>query len=283
MCQPTPTFGQLAAHGVIQYHPFWWTFKEVAHLYGEIFKDETYEVLQKWPWSFGWCHEFVQGGPQKLLRNGLIISVTTPINCLKKWLPGVTPWRWALSALGEALSARSPATSRSPSRGDGLRTLSTASRRSGASSSRCRFLSQEVCLLAMWGTESLSGVPVFCGVLFYAFFFLVGAIRFIIRGLLEWLYNTVSDYVVLFVFLKVFYSKRSECWSLAFWLFWIIPTKEKGHLYHLKPAARVFYVGNFTTPLGRDAFLRLRRGSFRIMYSLGGLTDYLKIWIITYG
>jgi len=56
----------------------------------------------------------------------------------------------ACQALGEALSARSPATSRSPSRGDGLRTLSTASRRSGASSSRCRFLSQEVCLLAMW-------------------------------------------------------------------------------------------------------------------------------------
>lgn len=125
--------------------------------------------------------------------------------------------------------------------------------------------------------------PFFVGFCSTRFFFLVGAIRFIIRGLLEWLYNTVSDYVVLFVFLKVFYSKRSECWSLAFWLFWIIPTKEKGHLYHLKPAARVFYVGNFTTPLGRDAFLRLRRGSFRIMYSLGGLTDYLKIWIITYG
>ena len=29
--------------------PFWWTFKEAAHLYGEIFMEETYELLQKCP------------------------------------------------------------------------------------------------------------------------------------------------------------------------------------------------------------------------------------------
>lgn len=71
--------------------------------------------------------------------------------------------------------------------------------------------------------------PAFMG--FSTGFFLVVAIKNIIRGLLEWLYNTVSDYIVLFCFLKLD-SKRSECmlFCFAFWLFLIIPTKEKGKL-----------------------------------------------------
>ena len=41
------------------------------------------------------------------------------------------------------------------------------------------------------------------------------AIKNIIRGLLEWLYNTVSDYIVLFCFLMLD-SKRSECMLFCF-------------------------------------------------------------------
>ena len=77
------------------------------------------------------------------------------------------------------------------------------------------------------GERSPPESPLLVGFFLGVFFFWWWLIRFIIRGLLEWLYNTISDYVVLFVFWTFSIVKEANVDLLLFDCFGSFPQKKR--------------------------------------------------------